>query len=123
MIVKVHEVLVQNTDRGSVITWDFDVIKHDVMFCVFRTKDAFKINGKPPPTPTLGNIGSFNMGPTAEPEHFSNIGRGWKEGEDYFRVEVPIVCHDGESIQESVAMNKLQIFYGNLAFKEMTLEK
>jgi len=98
---QVHEVLVQNTDRGSVITWDFDVIKHDVMFCVFRTKDAFKINGKPPPTPTLGNIGSFNMGPTAEPEHFSNIGRGWKEGEDYFRVEVPIVCHDGESIQGS----------------------
>ena len=99
--MQVHEVLVQNTDKGSVITWDFDVMKHDVMFCVFRTKDAFRMDGKPPPTPTLGNIGSFNMGPTSEPEHFSNIGRGWKEGEDYFRVEVPIVCHDGESIQGS----------------------
>jgi len=98
---QVHEVLVQNTDKGSVITWDFDVMRHDVMFCVFRTKDAFRIQGKPPPTPTLGNIGSFNLGPTSEPEHYSNIGRGWREGEDYFRVEVPIVCHDGESIQGS----------------------
>lgn len=99
---QVHEVLVQNTDKGSVITWDFDVIKHDVMFCVFRTKDAFKLDGKPPPTPTLNNMGSFNLGTSAaEPEHVSNIGRGWKEGEDYFRVEVPIVCHDGESIQGS----------------------
>ena len=100
--MQVHEVLVQNTDKGSVITWDFDVMKHDVMFCVFRTKDAFKLDGKPPPTPNLNNIGSFNLSTqTAEPEHFSNIGRGWKEGEDYFRVEVPIVCHDGESIQGS----------------------
>jgi len=98
---RVHEVLVQNTDRGSVITWDFDVMKHDVMFCVFRTKEAFTGLDKPPPTPTLSNIGSFNMGPTSEPEHHSNIGRGWKEGEEYFRAEAPIICHDGESIQGS----------------------
>jgi len=98
---QVHEVLIQNTDKGSVITWDFDVMRHDVMFCVFRTKEAFRLQGKPPPTPTLGNIGSFNLGPTSEPDHYSNIGRGWREGEDYHRVEVPIVCHDGESIQGS----------------------
>jgi len=98
---QVHEVLVQNTDRGSVITWDFDVMKHDVMFCVFRTKEAFTGQNKPPPTPTLSNIGSFNMGPTAEPEQLSSIGRGWREGEEYFRAEAPIICHDGESIQGS----------------------
>eukprot|EP00092_Neocalanus_flemingeri_P014563 GFUD01015712.1.p1 GENE.GFUD01015712.1~~GFUD01015712.1.p1 ORF type:complete len:748 (+),score=196.06 GFUD01015712.1:565-2808(+) len=98
---QVHEVLVQNTDRGSVITWDFDVMRHDVMFCVFRTKEAFTGIDKPPPTPTLSNIGSFNMGPTSEPEHHSRIGRGWREGEEYFRAEAPIICHDGESIQGS----------------------
>jgi len=98
---QVHEVLVQNTDRGSVITWDFDVMRHDVMFCVYRTKEAFTGLDKPPPTPTLSNIGSFNMGPTAEPEQQSNIGRGWREGEEYFRAEAPIICHDGESIQGS----------------------
>merc|ERR1712066_880196 len=78
-----------------------------------RTKDAFKLDGKPPPTPNLNNIGSFNLSTqTAEPEHFSNIGRGWKEGEDYFRVEVPIVCHDGESIQGShVTQHEAKVMY------------
>ena len=42
IIYQVHEVLIQNTDKGSVITWDFDVMRHDVMFCVFRTKEAFR---------------------------------------------------------------------------------
>ena len=69
--------------------------------CLSLTGAISRLQGKPPPTPTLGNIGSFNLGPTAEPEHLSNIGRGWREGEDYHRVEVPIVCHDGESIQGS----------------------
>ena len=46
-----------------------------------------------------GRINTFNMGTTLDPEHYTAIGRGWKEGLDYFRVEPPIVCHDGESIQ------------------------
>ena len=36
LILQVHEVLIENTDKGSVITWDFDVMKHDVMFCVWN---------------------------------------------------------------------------------------
>jgi len=40
------------------------------------------------------------MNPLApDPEHRSAIEKGWKEGQDYFRVETAIVCHDGESIQ------------------------
>ncbi|KAJ4444918.1 hypothetical protein ANN_06717 [Periplaneta americana] len=35
---QVHEVLVSNDDPGSVITWDFDVMRQDVMFTVFRTR-------------------------------------------------------------------------------------
>lgn len=35
--LQVLKVVIENTDRGSVITWDFDVIKYDVMFCVFHT--------------------------------------------------------------------------------------
>lgn len=34
-------------------------------------------------------------------EHYTFIEKGWKEGEEYFRVEQPIICHDGESIQGS----------------------
>jgi hypothetical protein len=40
------------------------------------------------------------MNPLApDPEHRSAIEKGWKEGQDYFRVETPVICHDGESIQ------------------------
>lgn len=92
---QVHEVLVENSDRGSVITWDFDVMKHDVMFCVFRTVDSIK-SSRPGPPPTL-----TPTGPTSEPEHHSSIGRGWVEGQHYYRAEAPIICHDGESIQGS----------------------
>jgi hypothetical protein len=35
--MQVHEVLVSNDDPGSVITWDFDVMRQDVMFTVYRT--------------------------------------------------------------------------------------
>jgi len=91
-----HEVLIQNQDKGSVVTWDFDVMRHDVVFSVFRTKEPVK--GK---TNTPTTLNTFNMGTTLDPEHYTAIGRGWKEGLDYFRVEPPIVCHDGESIQGS----------------------
>jgi len=102
---QVHEVLIENTDKGSVITWDFDVMKHDVMFCVFRTVEAIKKKGGS----TSGvakekkeELGSFNnMGTSGDPEHYTGIGRGWTEGKEYFRAEAPIVCHDGESIQGS----------------------
>lgn len=99
---QVHEVLVENTDRGSVITWDFDVMKHDVMFCVFRTVEAIKRKGGSPATSnTKEQLGSFTMGPTGDPEQHTQIGRGWTEGKEFFRAEAPIVCHDGESIQGS----------------------
>lgn len=32
-----HEVLVVNEDPGSVLTWDFDVMRQDIAFTVFRT--------------------------------------------------------------------------------------
>jgi len=93
---QVHEVLIQNHDKGSVITWDFDVMRHDVVFSVFRTKDNVKVKANTPTT-----LGTFNIGVNSDPEHHTSIGRGWKEGSEYFRVEAPIVCHDGESIQGS----------------------
>lgn len=33
-----HEVLVENKDVGSVLCWDFDVMRHDVVFSLYRTK-------------------------------------------------------------------------------------
>ena len=95
---QVHEVIVENTDKGSVITWDFDVMKHDVMFCVFRTAEAVRRKGGA----VNKDLGcSFAMGSAGDPEQHSGVGRGWTEGKEYFRAEAPIVCHDGESIQGS----------------------
>lgn len=34
---QMHEILVVNEDPGSVLTWDFDVMKQDATFTVFRT--------------------------------------------------------------------------------------
>lgn len=35
----IHEVIIANNDPKSVLTWDFDVIKSDLKFNVFRTSD------------------------------------------------------------------------------------
>lgn len=98
---QVHEILINNKDKGSVITWDFDVMRHDVVFSVFRTRDPVARKKTPPTTPTT--LGTFNLGGgvVSDPEHHTAIGRGWKEGVEYFRVETPVICHDGESIQGS----------------------
>jgi len=100
---QVHEVLVENTDKGSVITWDFDVMKHDVMFCVFRTTEAVRRKVAAVKEAASKEVqGGFAMASSSgDPEQLSQIGRGWTEGKDYHRAEAPIVCHDGESIQGS----------------------
>ncbi|XP_050351323.1 protein real-time isoform X5 [Nymphalis io] len=35
---QVHEVIVQNRDPQSVLTWDFDVLSHDISFAVYRSE-------------------------------------------------------------------------------------
>lgn len=94
---QVHEVLVSNDDPGSVITWDFDVMRQDIIFTVFRTRVPV------PPQSASGPLQTIQqMNPLAtDPEHRSAIEKSWKEGVDYFRVETSVVCHDGESIQGS----------------------
>lgn len=101
---QIHEGLIQITDRGSVITWDFDVMRHDVVFTVFRLK--VPIQNKTPAITTPSLASSFNFQGSnnhhhSESEHKSVIDKNMQEGVDYFKVENPIVCHDGESIQGS----------------------
>ncbi|XP_049811451.1 protein real-time isoform X1 [Schistocerca nitens] len=94
---QVHEVLISNDDPGSVITWDFDVMRQDVMFSVYRTRVPVMLHTATGPLQTIQQ-----MNPLAtDPEHRSVIEKSWREGQDYFRVEAPVVCHDGESIQGS----------------------
>uniref|UniRef100_A0A0K2VA77 Uncharacterized protein n=1 Tax=Lepeophtheirus salmonis TaxID=72036 RepID=A0A0K2VA77_LEPSM len=112
---QVHEGTLRIVDIGAVVTWDFDVMKHDVVFTVFRLNSAICRGGDSPnngaghllPTTTSSSLSSsFNFphphhhSESSDP-HKSCIEKSWKEGVDYFRVENPIVCHDGESIQGS----------------------
>lgn len=56
-------------------------------------------------TSVAGTLQSLaeHMNPlSVDHEHRTAIEKHWKEGVDYFRMEQPVVCHDGESIQVSL---------------------
>lgn len=43
----VHEVIIRNTDPKSVLTWDFDVVRSDLHFTVYRViKDIPEQKGR-----------------------------------------------------------------------------
>lgn len=90
--------VVHSDDVGSVICWDFDVVRHDLVFQLLRID-----------TETAWSAGAS----TEKIEDRSVLDKAWKESEDYFVVE-STVCQDGESIQGShVTSHSGQ--YSNLA--------
>jgi hypothetical protein len=115
---QVQEGIITISDRGSVITWDFDVMRNDVVFTVYRLRNPLpqpvvraEREKSPNPTPTVVKETTTFTFPTAtegatpipsgEHQNASCIDKGWREGSDFFKVENSIVCHDGESIQGS----------------------
>ncbi|KAM9780323.1 LOW QUALITY PROTEIN: SEC14-like protein 1 [Neosynchiropus ocellatus] len=81
------EMLVEITEASSVITWDFDVSKGDVMFRIYHSKRAPQAVAHAAPS-----IGSVNV---------ALIDRSWVPGRDYSMVETALACKDGESVQGS----------------------
>ncbi|KAK7111754.1 SEC14-like protein 1 isoform X2 [Littorina saxatilis] len=87
-----HEVLIQVPQKGSVITWDFDILKGDVTFTVFRCKQSIRedpvhqhhVSG------ATGGIGSVQY-----------INKTMTVGVDISIVEPPHICRDGDSVQGS----------------------
>lgn len=76
-----HEVVVTVKEHESVITWDFDIIKGDVVFTVFRHK-----------RPKEACSGSLtNLGESPSCGVVANV--------DAVVVEKPRNCYDGESVQ------------------------
>ena len=75
------QVVVTVKEHESVITWDFDVIKGDVVFTVFRHKR--------PKEACSGSLTS--LGETPSCGVIANV--------DALVVEKPRHCHDGESVQ------------------------
>ncbi|XP_061386869.1 protein real-time isoform X2 [Musca vetustissima] len=80
-----HEVIIRNSDPKSVLTWDFDVLRSDLHFTLFRvTKDL-------PEKHDLA-VSFFDMS-------------DFTEGVNYFKEEPTLVCHNKESVQGSHVMN------------------
>ncbi|XP_004604196.2 SEC14-like protein 5 [Sorex araneus] len=78
-----HQVAVEILEGASVITWDFDILRGDVVFSLYHTRLPPRTEPREP-----GAAGQ-------RPEH------GWAPGADCSRVEAPLVCREGESIQGS----------------------
>lgn len=80
------QVVVEIVERESVITWDFDILRGDVLFSLYHAKQA----------PTLGpqEPGARAGGQRTD--------KGRALGGDYSRVEAPLVCREGDSIQVPV---------------------
>uniref|UniRef100_A0A3B4CA28 SEC14 like lipid binding 1 n=1 Tax=Pygocentrus nattereri TaxID=42514 RepID=A0A3B4CA28_PYGNA len=88
-----HELLIEITEVSSVITWDFDVCKGDIIFNIYHSKRA----PQPLKRETLGSHGL--AGPSGN--NMQVIDRSWMLGQDYSMVESALTCREGESIQGS----------------------
>ncbi|VCX41551.1 unnamed protein product [Gulo gulo] len=78
-----HEVAVEILEGESVITWDFDILRGDVVFNLYHSKQM--------PQPCRQEPGARAGGQLMD--------KAWVLGVDYSRVEAPLVCREGESIQ------------------------
>ncbi|XP_015122014.1 protein real-time isoform X1 [Diachasma alloeum] len=84
---QVHHVAINTNDPGAVLTWDFDVMRHNVIFTLLHEKPDVDLspNGAAP-------------GDQAD-QLDGALMKEWREGVDCVKVESSVVCHDGESIQ------------------------
>ncbi|XP_019558568.2 protein real-time isoform X2 [Aedes albopictus] len=82
---QMFELIIKNTDPKSVLTWDIDVLKNDILFALYRTdKDLEQ---------------SFN-------DSFSSVfdNAGMQEGVHYTRLEEKVRCKPKEGVQGSHEM-------------------
>ncbi|XP_040186063.1 SEC14-like protein 1 isoform X2 [Rana temporaria] len=88
-----HEIFIQIVDASSVITWDFDVCKGDIVFNIYHSKRSPQV----PKRETLGAHGITS--PVCN--NVQLIDKAWQLGRDYSMVESPLTCKEGESVQGS----------------------
>ncbi|XP_077265935.1 real-time [Temnothorax americanus] len=81
-----HHVFIESDDPGAVLTWDFDVMRHNVIFTVLH-KSRNSGNGVISELPELAIGGDHEIVAAKELK------------DSYIKVEHNIICHDGESIQ------------------------
>lgn len=77
------QVAVEILEGESVITWDFDILRGDVVFSLCYTKQAPKSGPQEPGARASGQL----------------MDKAGTLGADYSPVEGPLICREGESIQ------------------------
>ncbi|XP_077414496.1 SEC14-like protein 1 isoform X1 [Vanacampus margaritifer] len=87
------EILIEISEASSVITWDFDVSKGDVLFNIYHSKRS----PQQPKKDTNGAHGFTSIG-SVNPQL---IDKSWVLGQDYSLVEKSLTCREGESVQGS----------------------
>lgn len=87
------QVLIEIIDASSVITWDFDMCKGDVVFNIYHSKRA-------PQTPRKDALGAHGI-TSPGGNNVQLIDKSWTLGQDYSMVESPLTCKEGESVQVS----------------------
>ncbi|WAQ97346.1 S14L1-like protein [Mya arenaria] len=85
-----NEVLINVPQRGCVITWDFDILKGDMTFTVFRCKAALNKASNEHEHHVGGHVVSVQY-----------IDKAMQVGPDLSIVEPPHICRDGDSVQGS----------------------
>ncbi|CAB4017853.1 SEC14 1 [Paramuricea clavata] len=94
-----HEIVVTVKEHESVITWDFDIIKGDVIFTVFRHKR--------PKEACSGSLTSLGESPSC----------GVIANVDAVVVEKPKTCHDGDSVQGTHVCSQAGVYVLQWKFK------
>ncbi|KAI8794138.1 SEC14-like protein 1 isoform X1 [Biomphalaria glabrata] len=87
-----HEVLIEVPEKGSVVTWDFDILKGDVTFTVFLCRKAA------PQQPLHQHYVGGTSGTMGCVQY---IDKTMVVGRDISIVEPPNICRDGDSVQGS----------------------
>ncbi|XP_002002648.3 protein real-time [Drosophila mojavensis] len=80
-----HELLIRNTDPKSVLTWDFDVMRNDLHFTLYRVTEEL-------PDKHDSAVSYFDL-------------QDFVEGVNYFREEPTLICRHKESVQGSHVMH------------------
>ncbi|KAJ8374144.1 hypothetical protein SKAU_G00047240 [Synaphobranchus kaupii] len=84
-----HEFFIEIPESSSVITWDFDVLKGDVSFNIFRSKWL----------PRAADKSMSASAPSVRRVQLTD--KSGVLGVEYSMVEPPLMCREGESIQGS----------------------
>nr|Q29JQ0.1 RecName: Full=Protein real-time [Drosophila pseudoobscura pseudoobscura] len=80
-----HELLIRNEDPKSVLTWDFDVMRNDLHFTLYRVTQEL-------PEKNDDAVSYFDL-------------QDFVEGTNYFREEPTLICRHKESVQGSHVMH------------------